>query len=345
MINSNQIQEDQALEAILDSIRATCLFRECARTFGSISPRRKDGEFKQDWDELDSETRLWILTAQSAEKSGIFKSSYCFFLRSYAIESVNEYRLQNNDYEEIASLYNLIDSIKKREGLGDDEYWRLGEGPEQNFWELDKQFSQALDDRMECALREYGLDGMANLWSRNRNKYDSEREKGRVLSLGKLSDIDHVIDIQMQFEAEAEACAECGAYYAATTMIGSAIEALLLSACLKNNKKASVAWSLLPKQDRPKNKDPMEWRLADLILIAEAAGWLPKFEKIDDDNLLLIRLQLNLMRCLRNLIHPSLNLSDRLGPNMKSMYSNALATYVLMKSHLKKINVSGNVSE
>ena len=99
--------------------------------------------------------------------------------------------------------------------------------------ELEQQYSGVLDRKFEETLREYGLDDIADLYHMDREAYDARREQGRRLSFEEISEEEQINTVQNRLEAEADVCANGGAYYAATVMIGSALEAALLFACLK----------------------------------------------------------------------------------------------------------------
>ena len=138
-----------------------------------------------------------------------------------------------------------------------------------------------------------------------------------------------------QFEAEAEICAEGGAYHAAAVMIGSAIEAALLFACLNRPDDALNARGRLPDAERSKRPNPKSWALSELVIVANEARWLPDFEVADQ--MLRSRQLLDMMRNLRNLVHPGRHLSSKRTADIKSAYTNARAAYILLKWHLANL--------
>ena len=135
--------------------------------------------------------------------------------------------------------------------------------------------------------------------------------------------------LQRQFEAEAEICAKSRAYHAATVMIGSAMEATLLFACLNRCDAALNARNRLPDDKRPNSTNPKHWRLHELVMVADEAGWLPDFEVAEGT--ILSRRLLDMMRYLRNLVHPARHLSDDWDGDVEFGYTNAQATYTLLK--------------
>ena len=90
---------------------------------------------------------------------------------------------------------------------------------------------------------------MADLHQHNFSVYKVKREEGRRLIFGDAPDLELLESIQKQFESEAESCAKCGAFNAASDMIGSAVEAALLYMCLKHKDDAVKAKKRLPPKD------------------------------------------------------------------------------------------------
>ena len=322
----------QALETILKTVRASAQFQRHGRELHRITKAQMSNASEGDLSEIETESQVWLMAADSAETGGVFKPPYCFLLRASAVESVHYRRLLDGLYNpDLDDINARMNAIRKREGLDDDEDWPIGQVPED--WEdLEEKYSQVLDAKFEETLREYGLVDMANLYSQDRETYDARREEGRRLAFADVSELEKVQAVQQQFEAEAKICAEGGTYHAAAVMIGSAIEATLLSACLEHRDDALNARNRLPNCERPKNKNPKNWRLDDLVRVADEAGWLPNFEV--EEGTLSTRSLLDMTRKLRNLVHPARHLSDRLSPGVEQMYTNARAVYVLLKRHL-----------
>ena len=322
----------QALETILETVRALDQFQKRASELHHITETQMANALGCDLSKIEAEVRVWLDTVNSAETAGVFKPPYCFLLRSWAVERVHGQRRMDGLYNsELGDINARMDAICKREGLDDDEYWPIGQGPE-DWEELNEQYSQILDAKFEETLREYGLVDMADLYRQNRETYDAHREEGRRLVFE--AELEQVQTVQKQFETEAEICAEGGAYHAAAAMIGSAIEAALLFACLKRRDDALNARDRLPNCKRPNRTNPKNWRLEDLVRVADEAGWLPNFEV--EDGTLSTRSLLDMTRNLRNLVHPARHLPNKIVPDIERMYTNARAVYVLLKQHLAK---------
>ena len=323
---------NQALETILKTIRASDQFQRHGRELHRITKAQVSNASESDLSEIGAEAQVWLKAADSAEAAGAFKPPYCFLLRTMAVERVHDRRWLAGLYSpELGDISARINAIRKREGLDEDEDWFIGQGPE-DWEELNEQYSQVLDAKFEKTLREYGLVDMANLYRQDREAYDARREEGRRLVFEDISELEQVRVVQKQFETEAGICAEGGAYHAAAVMIGSAIEAALLSACLEHRDDALNARDRLPNCERPNGDNPKKWRFVDLVLVADEAGWLPDFEV--EDGTLSTRLLLDMTRNLRNLVHPVRHLSNRITPGVERMYANARAAYVLLKRHL-----------
>ena len=322
----------QALETILKTVSASDQFQRHGRELHRITKAQMSNASEDDLSEIEAEAQVWLKAADSAETAGVFKPPFCFLLRASAVESVHQRRLLDGLYNpDLDDINARMDAIRRREGLDDDEYWPIGQGPAD--WEnLEEKYSQVLDTKFEETLREYKLNDMAELYLQDREAYDALREKGRRLLSKDFSELEQVRAVQQQFEAEAKICAEGGAYHAAAVMIGSAIEAALLFVCLERIEDALAARKRLPSCKRPKRKNPVQWRLADLVRVADEAGWLPNFKV--EDGTLSARSLLDMTRNLRNLAHPARHLPNRLSPGVEQMYTNARAVYVLLKGHL-----------
>lgn len=286
---------------------------------------------ERDLASIEAEARAWLDTVDSAETAGRLEPSHRFLLRAWTVERVHDRRTMDGFYSELADISARMDAISEREGLHEDEYWPIGQGPE-DWEELSEQYSQVLDEKFEETLREYGLVDMANLYCQDREAYDARREEGRRLVVEDIPELEQLGVVQQQFEKEAEICADSGAYHAAAIMIGAAIETALLLACLNHRDEALNARHRLPSGRRPKGESPKKWRLEDLVRVADEAGWLPNFEV--EDGTLSTRSLLDMTRHLRNLVHPVRHLSSRKFPDVERMYANAHAVYILLERHL-----------
>ena len=322
----------KALYTLRARCRAWYQFQVHARALKRITDFQLQEPSDRDVRDVETAALAWLNTAETAETVGAVSSSHCFLLRVFAVERVHEKRwfagLYNSD---LADLGARMDAIRQREGLNDDEYWRIGQGPE-DWEELNEQYSQVMDVKFEEALREFGLNDIADLYDKDRKKYDACREKGRRFVFEGIPKLEQLSTLQRQFEAEAGICARGGAYHAAAVMIGAAMETALLFVCLERRDDALTARGCLPDHERPKSANPENWRLSELTMVAMKAGWLRDFEV--SEGTILSRRLLDMMRYLRNLVHPARHLSDALDGDVKFGYTNAQAAYTLLKWHL-----------
>jgi hypothetical protein len=85
----------------------------------------------------------------------------------------------------------------------------------------------------------------------------------------------------------------------------------------------------LPKKGRPGSTNPLEWTLANLISVANAAGWLPNID--DGDVVHVVSGWAHRLRVIRNLLHPGRHAVDkphtRLG---RDGWQDALSAYTAL---------------
>jgi hypothetical protein len=116
-----------------------------------------------------------------------------------------------------------------------------------------------------------------------------------------------LVDLINRFDREAQRCAKARAYYAACVLQGAVLEGLLTAVCDGYVNEVSAYLSALPERQRPKGQ-PVNWTLDQLIKVAVSLNWLPIRRgqkgprKIGD--------WLNLVKELRNLVHPGKHLRD-----------------------------------
>lgn len=326
--------EFQALHTLLMSGRARYEFRYQALELKNVERNRKKTTLFWHTEDAESEARSWLELVEAAENAGEMSASHRFFMRVFAIERIHEARWLEGLYnEDLADLTAQMDEIRQREGLGEDECWSRGEGPA-DWSELNNQYELILDIKFENTLREYDLKDIADLYHTDRNAFDALREEGRRFVFEDIPELEKLSALQHQYETEATICAQGKAFHAAAAMIGSAMETALLIVCLNYRDNAIEARNLLPEQIRPKFTNPRSWNFNQLVMIVDKAGWLPDIV-VEDDILSSYRLT-NLVRQLRNMLHPARHLSDRSVLDVERQYTNAQAAYTLLKQHLVK---------
>ena len=310
------------------------------RELKRVRDNQRQNAAGRDLCEVETAARASLDTTQAGEAAGALSSSYCFLLRVTAVERVHDERVFAGVYNsDLADIDAGMDAIRQREELNDDEDWPIGQGPE-DWEELNEQYSQVLHLKFEEALREFGLNDIADLYHEDRKEYDARREQGRRLIFEGIPKLEQLSTLQRQFEVEAEISAKGGAYHAATIMIGAAMEAALLFACLNRPDDALNARNCLPKRDRPKSANPEDWGLSALTRVAGKAGWLSDVEVAEGT--ILSRRLIDMMRYLRNLIHPARHLSEDWNGDVESSYTNAQAAYTLLKWHLAESLMDSN---
>jgi hypothetical protein len=101
-------------------------------------------------------------------------------------------------------LSEQIKEIQEREGLGPDEYWKIGDGPEDYQAASDEHdaLMAELDEVILLkVLRRYRFDAFADLYESDRMTYEVMKEAGRRLVLGPPSD-DRNRDMNAIFDDE-----------------------------------------------------------------------------------------------------------------------------------------------
>ena len=82
----------------------------------------------------------------------------------------------------LAELGQRMDEIQEREGLQDDEFWPVGEGPEdfrQLCNESEELIAKVHDTVFTTMLRRYHLDEIADLYENDRDRFEELWERGR----------------------------------------------------------------------------------------------------------------------------------------------------------------------
>ena len=137
-------QELQGLETILRRTIAFEQYRSFAQKLERISQTKYSRKNLRCLSDIEAEAKVWLETVEWAEAAGRLDPSCRFLLRLYPIERVHEERLLDGLYEsDLGEINAGMEAIRKREGLDDDEYWPIGEGPE-DWEELEQRYSGVL---------------------------------------------------------------------------------------------------------------------------------------------------------------------------------------------------------
>ena len=153
-LNEQQLKD---LKIILGRTIAFEQYQSSAQKLELFSQTRYSRKNQRRLSDVEAEAKVWLDTVESAETAGVLDPSYRFLLTLNPIERVHDERYFSGLYEsDLCDINAGIDAIREREGLDDDEDWRVGEGRED--WEqLQKQYSGVLDRKFEETLREFGL--------------------------------------------------------------------------------------------------------------------------------------------------------------------------------------------
>ncbi|MDE2466030.1 MAG: hypothetical protein KGO02_20285, partial [Alphaproteobacteria bacterium] len=211
-------------------------------------------------------------------------------------------RLSERRYPEIQALSDAMHAIEVAHGLKPGEYWVKGDAPAE--WQaLSAKWDAAADRRLQETFVELEGGNVSGVFAQNRTEFERLRERGRRAFFHKGELVASLADTVKRYEIEARAAAASNAYTAAVTMMGAALEGLLLLRCLRSPVKASKTARALPAKNRPKTGSPPSmWTFDTLIHVCLAAGWLPA---IETSNLSASpALLAHLLRQMRNNIHP-----------------------------------------
>ena len=298
----NKEDLNSAGQTIFKFIKSAEQVKEFIEKEEEIERLRKDEDGKEDY----SQKMLQFVKARR-KSGGLSFPNYSFRAAFYVI-GIHEDRWLNHKYEEeLTPISQKMKEIEKENGLEEDEYWSLDEGPDE-WRELNNEYNSVLDQKLPKVLKEFGFEDIADLIKKDKAKYDKLYEEGRKNTFNKTSEIEELSAIVDKYKREAQISIESEAYYASAILSGAAIEALLLREVLKKPEQVSKVFDSLPQKSKPKS-DPRKWRLYDLINIAEMADWLPKIQ-IKDDIYLLDALA-HVVRSLRNFLHPGRVLREK----------------------------------
>lgn len=251
--------------------------------------------------EPEEAARTWITLSKALLDGGQITASESVIFLTFAIETIHSKRWLDGTYPELATISARLETIERQAGLGPDQYWKRADAP-QEHQRLNDAYEEALDSRFEELLRAFGLTELADLWRDDRLEYDRLREMGRRSVFEKNNHLAAVSASIPKYEDEAAKSASAGAFYAATVMLGSAVEARLLERFLSCPAETSAAYSGMARAGGPRNADPLRWNLEHMLAVAEQAGWLGSIQ--DDEVRANVRPWLLSVRDTRNLLHP-----------------------------------------
>jgi hypothetical protein len=123
-------------------------------------------------------------------------------------------------------------------------------------------------------------------------------------------EFNELLRLSRLYHREAKRCMAAKSYLAGCVMIGSALEASLMSMC--HVYADEIPGELLPK-NKTKQKPLLQWTLAQLLRVARNCGWLPTGLALDDDwnrRKAKIGDYAVVLKQVRNLVHPGVYMTD-----------------------------------
>lgn len=336
-------QEDIAKETIDAFTRlikkgvATIQFEEETQKLLARTKDRKEKIKKRDHDSLKGKAleewaENFLEAIDAGVKAGRLNESESYFSRVYPIEQVHNERIIDGSYDyRLNAINQKFDAIRKEHGLEDDEFWLIGEGPQE--WEItNAEYDLITNELFVSTLIEFGAKDLADLLKNDPEEFEHRREAGRAVFFEPEEDYNDSLNrLRKQFLEESELCAQVEAYYAACTMLGATLETTMLALCCKNINEATSTINKLPPYLRPKSgSQPEKWTFAQLVHVANAAGWLPIFQIGEYE--LRTKDLIDLVRQMRNFVHPG----KHIGSNSKTRVSeqdflDAKAIYQIVK--------------
>lgn len=298
----------ETIGAALALLESRAIAATLLPTLAKIHKAEREQRAQSSWNDPATAKTIVGLAMSMFLARGISTQEYTFMV-AMAAESVQSDRIGTDSYPEIVDLMKQIRSVKAAHGLGPDDFWSVGEGPPEHE-ELNRQFVEADHQRFIETLRELGADDIADLYVSDRREFDRRRERGRRAFFHKDELALALADTAVRYEIEAKNAASVGAYTAAITLLGAAVEGLLVLRCLRSPNKARRIAATLPRVKRPKPHDsPTKWTFDTLIETCLAAGWLPDIST--SAGTLLQSGLAHSLRKMRNYIHPGKVVEDR----------------------------------
>lgn len=303
--------------------------QDVIKNFGTDKVKRKYGD-------PDRARKMIALSIALYLSRQITKAEYIFFT-SYSVEGVFENRMQEGDYEnKFSKLNKAMRNIEKKYDLGPDEYWKIGDAPDE-YRVLNDQWEAIENNLFINALFEFELPNLAEMVKNNPTSYKRFRERGRRAISHKNEMALIVRDIVIRYEQDAQKAASIGAYSSAITCLGAGLEGLLLLRCFRSKYKACRIAKKLPRRNRPRfHNDITTWTFNNLIQVCSIAKWLPSIST-NYANFKAVGLA-NILRKMRNNIHPGRYAKDKPWSEITERdYKDAHAIYLIMLNKLANI--------
>ncbi|MEG3000968.1 MAG: hypothetical protein RR855_10505 [Comamonas sp.] len=294
---ATELNIGEALEKLGERFNAMHMLPHMADKYKNTIHNRKSENSK----DLFYEKKTLELSSVLYSARKISLQEYIFYT-SHIIENVHDTRIEDGDYPALKKISDEMKLIEISQGLQYGEYWSETDAPPQwlelaNRWEeVEEKFLQKTFFELEGGLA-------TDLLINQKTEFNRLRERGRRAHFHNKELIPSLIDTIKRYEFEAQSAAQAKAYTAAITIIGAALEGLLLLRCLHAPQKAARVSQDLPRKNRPKiGTPPTKWTFDTLIHVCLASGWLPP---IKNKNISINPEEIaHWLRQMRNNIHP-----------------------------------------
>ena len=276
------------------------------------------------WETSES-TALWVALARSMYRSLRTSWAQYVFQVAVAVESLHENRRTTGAYDtdigsimaDLGALQNATSRAKVRRRD-----------------HLSIKLGQILDSKFASALREVGATEIALLYDADRRLFDELRERGRRFQFHHNNFSLALRDVVAEIHADGLRAAETQNYRAAVTLLGAALEGLLLMRCLRSQVRARKVAAELPRRLRTRATGELRaWSFEILIEVTSRAGWLGAVKSgVGEYSPPALA---HWLRDMRNLIHPSREAQTRPWQGVyKEDYDLANALYTVVRRAL-----------
>ncbi|EMK6932775.1 hypothetical protein V9J79_004263 [Vibrio alginolyticus] len=288
----------------------------------------------RDMKSVEKRAKEFLLVANARYDSGNISEHELAFYTCYAIENqVHELRWSNGFYdEELQPISNAMNSVEREYGLKDDEFWHLSDAPDE-YLQLAAKYDAVLENKLLETFEEFDAPEMAKLYREDKNKFKELRSIG-YSSVFTKDENERLLVLAHIYELEAINASKGEAYFAASVMLGSAIETRLIITCINNKSTVKGALQRLGLSNKKlKSKNPLTWKLETLIDVCFEAGWLPRFET---ERFVYSRHAMaNFLRSVRNNVHPAVKLKKQDGLSFgREQYKDVYHIHQLLTSEL-----------
>ena len=276
------------------------------------------------WNSVTS-VAAWVRLAHSMYRSLRISWAQYVFQVAIAVENLHEHRREEGQYDsDIGALTSELEALDES-GVDIDD---------RHYADLSEQLDDILDTKFALALREVGAAEVAAIYERDRSLFDELRERGRRSQHHQGHYTPALRDVVAEIQAEALVAAGAGNYRSAVTLLGAALEGILLMRCLRSATRAKRVAAELPRRLRGRaTGEPQTWTFEILIEVVSRAGWLGPIES--EVGAYRPEALAHSLRNMRNWIHPAREAAARPWQGVfEQDYELANALYTLVRAAL-----------